>query len=164
MNYRKSLKNVKAMVFDIDGVFAKEFIVLNNGELHRIMNPKDGYAIKKAIKENMLTGIITGATTTTITERFNVLGMKDIYLGQTNKIEAMKDYCQKNNLSLDDVLYMGDDIPDYETLKAVGFSACPSDAAPEILAICNYISDKKGGEGCVRDIVEQVLKIQDKWL
>ncbi len=164
MNYRKKLKDVKALVFDIDGVFSREFVVLNNGEFHRLMNPKDGYAIKKAVQEGFTVGIITGATTSTITERFEVLGVSNIYLAQTNKIEAMNDFCEKNELSLGQILYMGDDIPDYETLKAVSFSACPADAASEILEICDYISDKQSGQGCVRDVVEQVLKIQNKWL
>lgn len=163
MNYRKQLKSIKALVFDVDGVFSKQFLAMDNGQFYRSMNPKDGYALKKAVEEGFFTGIITGGRAQSVKERFNSLGVTDIYLGQYNKIEAMEDFAAKYELSLDEVLYMGDDIPDYEVLKNVGFSACPADAASEIIEICDYISDKGAGEGCVRDIVEQVLKIQNKW-
>ncbi|MBN2892765.1 MAG: HAD hydrolase family protein [Bacteroidales bacterium] len=164
MNYRKKLKSIKALVFDVDGVFSKEFLAMDNGEFYRPMNPKDGFALKRAVQTGFLTGIITGGNSQSVKDRFKTLGVTDVYLGQYVKIEAMEDFCAKYELSYEDVLYMGDDIPDYEVMKTVGFSACPADAASEIIEISDYISDKKAGEGCVRDIIEQVLKIQNKWI
>ncbi len=163
MNYRKKLKEIKALTFDVDGVFSKEFLVKDSGEFYRTMNAKDGYAVKQAIEHGFYVGIITGGNSVSIKERFNTLGVTDIYLLQHNKIEAFEDFCAKYELSPENVLYMGDDLPDYEVLKTCGFSACPQDAANEILELVDYISDKKGGEGCVRDIIEQVMKVQDKW-
>ena len=163
MNYSKKLKNIKALVFDVDGVFSRDLIVMEKGEFHRIMNAKDGYVLKKAIDKDLIVGIITGGSSQSVKDRFKFLGVTDIYMSQHHKIDAFEDFCAKYELSLDDVLYMGDDIPDYEVLSKCGFSACPADAATEIINIVDYISDKNGGEGCVRDIIEQVLKIQEKW-
>jgi 3-deoxy-D-manno-octulosonate 8-phosphate phosphatase (KDO 8-P phosphatase) len=163
MNYRKKLKEIKALLFDVDGVFSKDFIVSHNAEFYRLMNPKDGYAMKKAVEEGFFTGIITGGSSQAVKERFNSLGVTDVYLGQYNKIEALDDFCAKYSLDYSQILYMGDDLPDYEVLMVVGFSACPADAATEVINLVNYVSDKKAGEGCVRDIIEQVLKVQKKW-
>ena len=163
MNYRKKLKNIKALVFDVDGVFSKELIVVENGEFYRSMSAKDGFIIKKAIDKGFHVGIITGGSSQSVKDRFKFLGVKDIYLSQHQKIDAYNDFCEKHKLVPEEVLYMGDDLPDYEVLKISGFSACPADAVTEITNIVDYISDKNGGEGCVRDIVEQVLKIQEKW-
>jgi len=164
MNYRKKLKNIKAMIFDVDGVFSREFIAMDKGEFYRTMNPKDGYAIKKAVDEGYVIAIITGGNSKSVFDRFKTLGVSDIFLSHLDKIPALEQFCQKYNLNEKDLLYMGDDIPDLEVMKKVGFSACPADAANEIIEIADYISDKNGGEGCVRDIVEQVLKIQEKWI
>ncbi|MEA3451288.1 MAG: HAD hydrolase family protein [Bacteroidota bacterium] len=163
MNFRKKLKNIKALVFDVDGVFSREFFVIENEIFHRIMNAKDGFALKYANNKGFLTGIITGGTAEAVKERFMKLGVAEVYLGYTKKMQALNDFCTKNKLSYSDILYMGDDLPDYEVMKKVGFSACPSDAAMEIIEIAEYISEKKGGEGCVRDIIEQVMKVQEKW-
>lgn len=163
MNYRKKLKDIKALLFDVDGVFSKEFIVMEKSEFFRTMNAKDGFAIKRAVEKGFFTGIITGGNSQSVKDRFNSLGVTDVYLAQYHKIDALEDFCAKYELSYDEILYMGDDLPDYEVLKKVGFSSCPADAATEITNIVDYISDKNGGEGCVRDIIEQVLKVQEKW-
>jgi len=158
MYYRKRLKTIKALIFDVEGVFDTKTFFSPNEET------KDGLALSYATKKDFLTGIITGATSDVVKQKFNSLGVTDVYLGQRFKIEAFEDFCAKYSVKPEDVLYMGDDLPDYEVLKAVGFSACPADAVTEILEIVDYISDKKGGEGCVRDIIEQVMKVQEKWI
>lgn len=163
MNYRKKLSSIKALVFDIDGVFSKHFLAMDNGEFYRFMNPKDGFALRKAVNEGLHTGIITGGNSQSIKHRFANLGVKDVYIGQSDKKAAIKDYCERNKLNLSSILYMGDDIPDYEVMQLVGLSACPADAVTEIINIADYISNKEAGEGCVRDIIEQVLKSQNKW-
>lgn len=163
MYFREKLKNIKALVFDVDGVFSREFYMEESGDLLRVMNAKDGFALKYAIDKGFITGIITGGTSEIVKQRFKSLGVVDVYLGYYNKIEALDDFCLVNNISYSDILYMGDDLPDYEVMKNVYFSACPADAATEITEIAEYISEKKGGEGCVRDIIEQVMQVQEKW-
>ena len=163
MNYRKDLKKIKALLFDVDGVFSREFFAVESGEFHRIMNAKDGLALKYAGFKGFLTGIITGGTAESVRQRFESLGVTDVYLGAYNKEEALDDFCAKYELDYDEVLYMGDDLPDYFVMKKVGFSACPQDAAKELLEIADYISEHKGGEGCVRDIIEQVMRVQNVW-
>ncbi len=164
-NYLKKLKKVKAFLFDVDGVFSKEFIVMENGRLYRIMNAKDGFAVREALKNGFPVGIISGAKEISIQQRFELLGVNDIYLNhRDDKLQMAELFCNKYNLQLSDILYMGDDLPDYQLMQKVGFSAAPADAVEEIKAIANYISDKKGGEGCVREIIEKVLKIQGKWI
>ncbi len=163
-NYLKDLKKIKAFLFDVDGVFSKNFVVFDNGELYRIMNARDGLAVRMALEKGFYVGIITGGVNESVRDRFKVLGVTDVYLGHRHdKLDMAEDFCAKYGLSLDEVLYMGDDLPDYELMKAAGFSACPADAADEIKEIANYISDKNGGEGCVRDVVEKTLKVQNKW-
>jgi len=161
MYYRKRLKSIKAMLFDLDGVFANGYLQLAEGQ--ELINAKDGFAIKYAITKGFYVGIITGGTSDRIKRSFSEIGVTDVYLGERFKTDALEDFCAKYTIPVDDVLYMGDDLPDYEVLKAVGFSACPADAANEIMEIVDYISDKNGGKGCVRDIIEQVMKVQEKW-
>lgn len=163
MNYRKRLKTVKALLFDVEGVFTGNYFVCADGEANKQINAKDGFALSYATKKGFLTGIITGGASEIVKKKFNNLGVTDVYLSQRFKIEVFEDFCAKYSLNPEDVLYMGDDLPDYETLQKTGFSAAPADAANEVLEIVDYISDKKGGEGCVRDIIEQVMKIQNKW-
>lgn len=163
MNFRKKLKDIKSLVFDVDGVFSREFITKDNGEFQRIMNAKDGFALKYAINKGLKIGIITGGTNESVRDRFKTLGVQAIYLGVYEKIDALNDFCDKFNLQPKEILYMGDDLPDYEVMKTVGFAACPGDSAIEIQEISDYISEKKGGEGCVRDIIEQVMQIQKLW-
>ena len=164
-NFKENLKNIKAFAFDVDGVLATNSVVLYpNGEPMRMVSIKDGYALQHAVKKGYPVAIITGAKTEAVRIRFAGLGVTDIYLASCYKMKDFEDFATKYDLSFSDILYMGDDIPDYHIMKACGFPCCPSDAAPEIKEISCYISPKEGGMGCGRDVVEQVLKAQDKWM
>jgi 3-deoxy-D-manno-octulosonate 8-phosphate phosphatase (KDO 8-P phosphatase) len=163
--FKEELNKVKAFIFDIDGVLSKQSQEIDeNGQLKRTSCVKDGYALAYAIKKGYPIGIISGGKGPGIEKRLNSLGVKDVYLGVSNKLEALAAFLANHKLVEDDILYMGDDIPDYEIMKRLGVAVCPLDACPEIKNISAYISDCKGGEACVRDIIEQVLKAQDKWL
>ena len=158
------MHGVKAFAFDVDGVFAKSTVLLSpEGSLMRSMNTKDGFAVKYAIDQEIPIAIITGGREDSIRKRFNGLGVTDIYLNSMNKMEDFKDFLFKYGLETRDVLYMGDDIPDTEVLQEAGIATCPADATPEVKRLAAYISPYKGGEGCVRDVIEQVLKTQEKW-
>ena len=164
-NFKEELSKVKAFVFDVDGVLSDAKIYLHPGnELMRSMNIKDGYAIHYAVRKGYPVSIITGGNSAAVEERFKYLGVKDIYLRSKDKTEDLKDFLLKYDLSHENILYMGDDLPDYPVMKQVGFPTCPSDAVEEIKSISIYISDKSGGEGCVRDVIEQVLRLQGKWM
>ncbi len=163
-NFKERLKEIKAFVFDVDGVFSQNVSLLPDGEMSRTMNTKDGFAVYHAVNEHsFLIAIITGGYSESVRTRFKAMGLTDIYIKSNNKLDDFNDFISKYDISPNDVLYMGDDIPDYEVMKAVGIPTCPSDAAEEIKSISVYISDKKGGEGCVRDVIEQVLRAQGKW-
>ena len=164
-NFKEELSKVEAFIFDVDGVLSSSRIILHPGrELMRSMNIKDGYAIHYAIKKGYPIGIITGGNSRAVARRFKYLGVTDIYMKSLNKMDDLNDFLLKNNLDKKNVLYMGDDLPDYLVMKEVGFPTCPSDAVEEIKAISMYISDKAGGEGCSRDVIEQVLRLQGKWM
>lgn len=165
MNVKEKMAKIKAFAFDIDGVLSANTIPLfPDGEPMRMINIKDGYAIHQAIKKGFPIAIISGGKTNAVRVRFESLGVKDIYLGSHFKTNDFSDFLNKHNLQSSDVLFMGDDIPDYEVMKTAGIAACPADAAPEIKEISSYVSVKKGGEGCGRDVIEQVLKAQNKWM
>lgn len=152
------------MVFDVDGVLANAKTILHHsGDLMRTMNTKDGYAIQKAVHSGYVIAIISGARSESIRQRFSAIGVKDIYLDSRDKLKDLTDFATRNQLSFGEILYMGDDIPDLQALQSVGLSTCPADAVEEVQAASSYISDLQGGEGCVRDIIEQVLRAQQKW-
>ena len=164
-NFKKNLIKVKAFVFDVDGVFSNSKVLLHpSGDMMRTMNIKDGYALFYTIRKGYPVGIISGGNSESVKTRFSRLGIADIYLKSTNKLKNLKDFMSKYDLQPENILYMGDDLPDYEVMKLVGFPTCPIDAVEEIKEISLYISDKAGGEGCVRDVIEQVLKLQGKWM
>jgi 3-deoxy-D-manno-octulosonate 8-phosphate phosphatase (KDO 8-P phosphatase) len=164
LNFKEKLTKIKAFVFDVDGVFSGSFLVDNQAEYLRLMNAKDGFAVRYAVESGFIVGIITGGVSESVKMRFNYLGITDIYLNSRNKIEDFEDFYYKYNLKPEEILYMGDDLPDYEILATTNVVAtCPADAVREIIEVCEYISDKNGGEGCVRDVVEQVLRSQNKW-
>ena len=164
-NFKEELRKVKAFVFDVDGVLSDAKIYLHPGnELMRSMNIKDGYAIQYAIRKGYPICIITGGNSVAVEERFRNLGVTDIYLRSRDKMEDLRDLLSKYDLEAENILYMGDDLPDYLVMKEVGFPTCPSDAVEEIKSLSMYISDKSGGEGCVRDVIEQVLRLQGKWM
>lgn len=163
INY--DLKKIKAMVFDVDGVLSRQTINLDaSGEPARTVNTKDGYALQYAVKQGLKLAIITGARTEAIKVRYNKLGITDIYLAAKVKIDIFNDWMRANNLTPEEIIYMGDDIPDFEIMNVVGCPCCPCDAVVEIKEISKYISPYAGGEGCVRDVVETVMRAQGKWL
>lgn len=163
-SYKEYLKHITTFIFDVDGVLTDGTItVTTTGEMLRRMNIKDGYALKTAIDQGFNICVISGGTNEGVKVRLNGLGITDVYLGAHNKIDQLNTFLSRNNVHLKNVLYMGDDIPDLPVMQLVGLPTCPQDAVPEIKAISKYISHKNGGEGAVRDIIEQVLKVQDKW-
>lgn len=164
-NFKQLLKQVKAMVFDVDGVLTDSSIILMpNGELVRTMNMRDSIAMRLAVKNGYRLCIITGGNSQIVKQRLNRLGIDDIYLKTENKLDAMKEFVSIYELDLSEVLYMGDDLVDYEVMSKVGVPVCPKDAVNEIKNISVYVSHLDGGKGCVRDIIEQVMKVSGKWV
>lgn len=164
-NFKEGLANVKAFIFDIDGVLSLQTISLNVfGVPNRTVNLRDGYALQLAVKKGYRIGIISGSNSKDYLNRLKQLGIKDIYLNSRDKLSHYKDFRKKYNLGDNEILFMGDDIPDFEVMKTAGIPACPSDADSEIRQVSMYISDKKGGEGCVRDVIEQVLRLHNNWM
>ena len=164
ISYKQLLAQINTLIFDVDGVLTNGMVtIMPDGELVRHMNIKDGYALKAAIDKGLNVCIISGGKNEGVRTRLANLGIKDIYLGAHDKIKQYKELVKKYELKPKNVLYMGDDIPDYPVMELVGLPCCPNDAAPEIQGISKYISYKKGGEGCVRDIIEQILRVQGKW-
>ena len=163
INY--DLKKIKAVIFDIDGVLSAETVTLHqDGDPMRTVNIKDGYAIQLAVKMGLHIAIMTGAYTESIRLRYSKLGVSDIYIKCAVKIKTYEEFLAKYGLKDEEVIYVGDDVPDYEVMRRCGCPCCPKDACPDIKEISLYISDVKGGYGCGRDIVEQVLRAQGKWL
>jgi 3-deoxy-D-manno-octulosonate 8-phosphate phosphatase (KDO 8-P phosphatase) len=164
-SYKEKLKDITTFVFDVDGVFTDGIVqLMPDGSQVRTANVRDGYAVQLAAKKGFRIVIITGGRSQAVKERFLGLGVEDIFLGSKNKSEILTRYMEKHSLKKEEMCYMGDDIPDYEVMKMVGLPVCPNDAAPEIKSLSHYISDKDGGKGCVRDILEQTMKIQKKWM
>ena len=163
INY--DLKKIKAIIFDVDGVLSSETITLSSeGVPLRTVNIKDGYAIQLAMKLGLRIVILTGANVPSIRRRYEGLGVEDIYLGCAIKIETYGEFMRKYGLTDDEVMYMGDDIPDLQVMRRVGCPVCPKDACPEIKDACIYVSDCIGGHGCGRDVIEQTLRAQGKWV
>lgn len=163
INY--DLTKIRAIIFDIDGVLSAETISLHpTGEPMRTVNIKDGYAIQLAQKLGLRIVILTGGKTQSIRLRYANLGVEDIYLGCAVKIKTYEELIVRYGYTDDEIIYVGDDIPDYEIMHRVGCPCCPADACPDIKEISVYVSHLKGGYGCGRDIIEQVLRAQGKWL
>jgi 3-deoxy-D-manno-octulosonate 8-phosphate phosphatase (KDO 8-P phosphatase) len=163
--FLEKLNHIKAIILDVDGVLTNGILLLTeSGEQLRQFNIKDGYALQLAVKKGIKVAILSGARSKGVEHRLRGLGIQDIFLGLNSKLEVYSNYLIQNNLKPDQVLFMGDDIPDYEVLKAVGFSTCPNDAATEVKSICHYVSPIKGGKGAVRDVIEKTLKAQGLWL
>ncbi|MCJ7447061.1 MAG: HAD hydrolase family protein [Bacteroidales bacterium] len=164
-NFKEDLVKVKAFVFDIDGVLSLQTINLNSfGVPNRTVNLRDGYAIQLAVKKGYHVCVISGSNSTEYKRRLKLLGVTEIYLNSRTKLEHYLSFKKKHNLNDSDILFMGDDIPDYKVMKQAGVAVCPSDADSEIKQVASYISDKKGGEGCVRDVIEQVLRLHNNWM
>jgi 3-deoxy-D-manno-octulosonate 8-phosphate phosphatase (KDO 8-P phosphatase) len=163
-SYKEIMPQITTFIFDVDGVLTDGNIhVFENGELVRQMNIKDGYALKTSVDAGFKVCIISGGSNEGVRTRLEKLGLKDIYLGAHNKMEQYHEILDLYNLNPENILYMGDDIPDYPVMEKVGLPCCPKDAAPEIQNISKYVSQKNGGKGCARDVIEQVLKVQGKW-
>ncbi|MDG1792369.1 MAG: 3-deoxy-D-manno-octulosonate 8-phosphate phosphatase [Flavobacteriaceae bacterium] len=164
MNYKEKLNKIETFVFDIDGVFTDgKIIVDSQGKESRSFNTKDGIAVKLANDLGYNIAIITGANNEGIKIRLNRLGIKNVFLNSNDKVKDILNYSKTNNINLGKTVYMGDDLPDTFPMKLVYLKTCPHDAVPEVRKISDYISNKKGGEGCVRDIIEQTLKVQGNW-
>jgi 3-deoxy-D-manno-octulosonate 8-phosphate phosphatase (KDO 8-P phosphatase) len=163
INY--DLKRIKAIIFDVDGVLSLNTIQMSPAGMPvRTVNIKDGYAIQLAIKMGLKIAIISGGTDKGIEERYRKLGMTDIFMSCSTKIEVFHRFLADNNLTKENIIYVGDDIPDYEIMQIVGCPCCPKDACPDIKSISTYISPYEGGMGCARDIIEQVLRAKGEWL
>ena len=162
--FKEELRSIKAFVFDVDGVLAESRTVLHpSGDMMRTMNTKDGFALFQAVRKNFPVAVISGARSTSIVERFACLGINDVFIDSKNKEKDLTIFLSKYDLEPISVLYMGDDIPDIPAMKIVGLPTCPQDAAEEVQSISKYISNFQGGNGCVRDVIEQVLRAQGKW-
>lgn len=163
-NYKELLKGIHTFLFDVDGVFTNNIVLLMpDGEQLRTANVRDGYAVQLAIKKGYRIAIITGGKGEGVKKRFEGLGVTDIFMSSSDKVAVFKTYIEQHKLDTSGILYMGDDIPDWKVMHLAGLAACPADAAPEIRSIAKYISPKKGGEGCVRDVIEQTLREQGRW-
>lgn len=164
-NYKEDLSGITTLIFDYDGVMTNGVVIISStGDHLRAGNVKDGYALQLAVKSGYRVVVISGGFSESMRHRCNALNLKDVYLGVPDKVAVFESYMKEHNLKPEEVLYMGDDIPDYHVMKKVGMPVCPADAAQEIKEISRYISHFNGGEGCVRDIIEQVMKLQGKWL
>lgn len=163
--FKEKLKSIRGFIFDVDGVLSLDVTPLDeNGDPMRTANVKDGFAIRYALKNGFQIAIITGANTQRVKLRYEKLGVEHIYMNSFNKIENLDEIIAKTGLQKQEILYMGDDLVDLQIMKEIGIPTCPIDAVPEIKAASLYISDKKGGEGCVRDVIEQVMRSQGKWV
>jgi 3-deoxy-D-manno-octulosonate 8-phosphate phosphatase (KDO 8-P phosphatase) len=163
-SYKEYLKHINTFVFDVDGVLTDgTLLITTTGEMLRKMNVKDGYALKTALQKGYNICIITGGSNEGVRSRLKALGITDIFLGAHHKKIPLREYMDSYGIDAENVLYMGDDIPDLPAMQLVALACCPQNAIPEVKAVCNYISHKNGGEGCVRDVIEQVLKARGDW-
>lgn len=164
-NFKEKLRDIKLLVFDVDGVLTDGTVIcMENGEQLRNMNIKDGYALQLAVKTGIKILIISGGSSKGVLNRLKKLGIEDVLMGVETKLPILESYCVDNKYLPSEVLYMGDDIPDLHCMNWAGTAACPADSASEIKEICDYVSRFQGGKGCVRDIIEQILKVQGKWM
>lgn len=165
MNVLELFKPITTFVFDVDGVLTDGMLlVMPGGLMARRMNIKDGYALQLAVKRGYRVVIISGGNSPEVKERLNNLGITDVFMRVENKLECLQQYMQQHNLQAEELLFMGDDIPDYEVMQLTALPCCPSDAAVEIRGIARYISPLKGGDGCGRDVIEKVLKLRGDWM
>lgn len=165
MNQLERFQPIRTFIFDVDGVLTNSYVlVMEDGSSLRQMNVKDGYAIKRAVEENYRVCVITGGVSEGVKKRLEGLGIRDVYLGIEEKLEVYEAYVDAYKIDPETILYMGDDMPDYPVMRKVGLPACPQDAVPEVLELAKYISPCDGGSGCVRDVIEKVLRLHGKWV
>ncbi len=164
-NYKILMNDITTFIFDVDGVLTDSAVhITSTGEMLRVMNIRDGYAMKAAVESGYNVCIISGGSNEGVRVRLRNLGITDIHLGASDKVVTFKEYIDIYNIKASQVLYMGDDIPDYHVMQLVGLPTCPQDAVAEIKNLSKYVSHKNGGKGAVRDVIEQVMKTQGKWL
>lgn len=164
MNVFKDFKAITTFVFDMDGVLTDgTLLILKGTEWLRKMHIKDGFALQLAVKNGYRVVILSKSNSDPVKERLNILGVKDVFMKIPDKREKLKEYIEQYKLTPQEILFMGDDVPDYTCMQIAGVSCCPDDAVTDIKAIAKYISPHKGGEGCVRDVIEKVLKLHNKW-
>ena len=164
MNQLEQFREIDTFIFDVDGVLTNsQVLVMEDGKLLRQMSIRDGYALKRAVEAGYNVCIITGGKSEGVKIRLQNLGISDIYTGISDKLEVYESYVRENELSEGSILYMGDDLPDYPVMRRVGLPACPQDAAPELFELAAYVSHQNGGEGCARDVIEKVLRLNDDW-
>jgi 3-deoxy-D-manno-octulosonate 8-phosphate phosphatase (KDO 8-P phosphatase) len=165
MNFLEKLRDIDTFVFDVDGVLTDSNIMITEaGELLRRMNVRDGYALTRAVKAGYKVVVITGGKSRGVVLRLQGLGIEHIYSGVAEKKAVLFQHLKTHNIDPGTVLYMGDDMPDYHAMRICGLPACPHDAAHEIMELARYISPYKGGEGCVRDVIEKVMRLHNRWL
>jgi 3-deoxy-D-manno-octulosonate 8-phosphate phosphatase (KDO 8-P phosphatase) len=163
-NFKSRLKNITTLLFDVDGVMTDgKFYFMPDGTPIRNQNIKDSYALQAAVKKGYKVVVITGGSSEVVKDSLHRLGIEHVFLKQHDKLSCYKDFIAEHNIDEKQTLYMGDDLPDYEVMQRVAVACCPADASTEIKNISIYISDKKGGEGCVRDIIEQVMRVRGDW-
>lgn len=163
-NFKQQFNTINTFVFDVDGVLTNGMLlVMPDGEFLRTMNIKDGYAMQLAIKKGYRIAVISGGHSQGVPKRLQKLGLTEVHMGVSNKIEVLEAFMQRHKVAAESILCMGDDIPDTEMMKRCGLPACPKDAVQEIRNVAVYISEMGGGEGCVRDVIEQVMKVQGTW-
>lgn len=163
ISYKEILPNITTFIFDVDGVLTTGEVLMQNGQVYRTMHSKDGYALQYAAKKNYRILIITGGNSIDVHDRLLGLGVNEVFLSANNKSNVYSHCKEKYGFSDDQVLYMGDDIPDIPVMKQVALPVCPQDAAVEVKAISRYQSPIVGGQGCVRDVIEQTLRVQGNW-
>ena len=164
-SYKQIMNDITTLIFDVDGVLTDSSVfVTNEGDILRVMSIRDGYAMKAAVECGYNVCIISGGSNEGVRVRLRNLGITDIYLGTPDKVATFKEYIELYDIKPEQVLYMGDDIPDYHVMQLVGLPSCPQDSTPEIKAISRYISHRNGGKGAARDVIEQVMKVQGKWM
>lgn len=164
ISYKEKLNTIKTVILDVDGVLTDgNLILLPSGEMVRSMNTRDGYAMQLAIKKGIRIVVITGGKDQAVVDRLKYLGLTDIYAGAHDKVDAFQDLVFSYGLNPDEIAYMGDDYPDLAVMNLVGLSTCPNDACMDVRKAAEYISPENGGKGCVRDLLEQILKVQGLW-
>lgn len=164
ISYKERLHTITTFLFDVDGVLTNGEVLLLNGDVIRSLNSKDGYALQYAAKKGYKICIITGGNSTDVKERLERLGVEKVVLRASDKLKTYLELQKQYGFADDEVVYMGDDIPDIPVLRVVGVSCCPQDAVPEVKAVCHYQSPMNGGKACVRDIIEQVMRLQGTWM
>jgi 3-deoxy-D-manno-octulosonate 8-phosphate phosphatase (KDO 8-P phosphatase) len=164
-SYKETMNGITTFILDVDGVLTDSSVhITSTGEMLRTMNIRDGYAMKAAVDSGYRVCVISGGSNEGVRIRLENLGITDVHLGAPDKVKLFRQYIGQYNIDASQVLYMGDDLPDFHVMKLVGLPACPVDAAPEIKEISAYVSHKPGGSGAVRDVIEQVMRVQGNWM